>query len=88
MTFAAVLESGCGTELPIPNVHSSVANGGGIPIGYFANDPIEAFAEAGARILLPVRKEWYGEDFDTIFKEVNAYVRKIMVAFGDTVAKK
>jgi hypothetical protein len=57
-------------------------------IGYFANDPIEAFAEAGARILLPVRKEWYGEDFDTIFKEVNAYVRKIMVAFGDTVAKK
>ena len=59
-------------------------------VGYFANDPTEAFAEAGARILLPVRKERYsnGEEFDTIFKEVNAYVRKIMVAFGDTVAKK
>jgi hypothetical protein len=54
-------------------------------IGYFANDPKEAFAEAGARIILPVGKESY---FDTIFQEVNAYVRKIMVAFGDTVAKK
>jgi hypothetical protein len=53
-------------------------------VGYFFTAPVEAYAEAGARMILPLPERYSGltGDFNNAFPRVNAYMKNVLGAAG------